>query len=31
MSSSILGDIEPSDEAKKLAKKVWASKGYRGE
>ncbi len=29
--SSILGDVEPSDGAKKLAKKVWASKGYTGE
>lgn len=31
MPSSILGEIEPSDEAKKLAEKVWASKGYTGE
>ena len=30
-SSSILGDIEPSKEAKALAKKVWASRGYFGE
>ena len=29
--SSILGDIEPSDGAKALAKKVWASRGYFGE
>ncbi len=27
-SSSILGEIEPSDDAKALAKKVWASRGY---
>jgi hypothetical protein len=30
-SSSILGDIEPGDEAKALAKKVWAGRGYFGE
>ena len=29
--SSILGEIEPSDKANKLAKKVWASRGYMGE
>ena len=29
--SSILGDIEPSDDAKELARKIWASKGYTGE
>jgi predicted dehydrogenase len=29
--SSILGEIEPSDEAKKLARRVWASRGYTGE
>ena len=28
--SSILGEIEPSDGAKALAKKVWASRGYFG-
>ena len=28
--SSILGEIEPSDRAKALAKEVWASKGYFG-
>ena len=27
----ILGEIEPSDKANKLARKVWASRGYAGE
>ena len=26
--SSVLGDIRPSTEARKLAKKVWATRGY---
>jgi hypothetical protein len=29
--SSLLGEIKPSDEARKLAKKVWAERGYYGE
>ena len=28
---SILGDIEPSVEARALARKVWAERGYHGE
>ena len=29
--SSILGTIEPSDDAKKLAKKIWSEQGYDGD
>ena len=29
--SSILGEIEPDPEAKKLARKVWAERGYQGD
>ena len=29
--SSILGTIEPSDDAKKLAKKIWSKQGYYGD
>ncbi len=29
--SSILGEIEPDPEAKKLASKVWAARGYQGD
>jgi predicted dehydrogenase len=29
--SSVLGQLEPSDRAKRLAKKVWAQQGYFGE